>query len=469
MTAFNPWSSLAMAAQVRADGQAGGAGIRLQQAHRLQRLLRHAAQRSPLYAQLLSGRSLAAQALSSLPVVRKPELMERFDEWVTDRRVTLQGVRRFAEDPANIGRPYLGRYMVWESSGSSREPAVFVQEPQAMAVYDALEALRRPGLRPAQRWMDPFWMTERIAFVGAIDGHFASTVSMERLRCLNPLLGPRLHSLSFLQPMRELVAQLNALQPTILTTYPSVAVVLAREAEAGRLRVPVREVWTGGEDLSPAMRGCVERAFGCKVANSYGASEFLTLAFECHRASLHLNSDWAILEPVDERGRPVPAGETGETTLLTNLANRVQPLIRYDLRDRVRLHTQPCACGSPLPVIEVQGRSDDTLVLGAQPGQAVAVPPLAVCTVLESDAGLFDFQLVQESPTRLLLRTGLAGADADAALRRGRLVLRAYLHRLGLDGVEVHCLTTGSLPLGRSGKSRRIIGAPQPCAAPPVH
>ena len=253
-----------------------------------------------------------------------------------------------------------------------------------MAAYDALEALRRPALRPLQRWLDPWGLTGLSVFVGAVGGHFASIVSIERLRRLNPLLGARLRGLSLLLPMAELVDRLNDMAPTVLATYPSAAVLLASEQRAGRLRIPLREVWTGGEELSPGMRQFVQTAFGCPVANSYGASEFLSLAAECRLGGLHLNSDWAILESVDERGHAVPSGVAGATTLLTNLANHVQPLIRYDLGDQVTLHSQACGCGSHLPRIEVQGRSDDTLHLRASGGRTVSVVPLALSTVLDA-------------------------------------------------------------------------------------
>jgi len=78
-----------------------------------------------------------------------------------------------------------------------------------MAVYDALESLRRPPLRPLQRLLDPWGLTDRIAFVGAIGGHFASTVSIERLRRFNPAWSSRLRSISFLQPVKGMVAELN--------------------------------------------------------------------------------------------------------------------------------------------------------------------------------------------------------------------------------------------------------------------
>ena len=61
------------------------------------------------------------------------------------------------------------------------------------------------------------------------------------------------------------------------------------------------------------------------------------------RGSMHLNADWVILEPVDRAYRPVPPGVMSHTVLLTNLANRVQPIIRYDLGDSVVIEPDPCA------------------------------------------------------------------------------------------------------------------------------
>ena len=150
-----------------------------------------------------------------------------------------------------------------------------------MAVYDALEALRRDAPRPQLRWLDPLFLGERIAFVGAIGGHFASVVSIERLRQINPLMARAMRCFSILQPTAQLVAALNAYAPTVLTTYPSAAALLAEETAAGRLAAPLREVWTGGELLSPAVRQHITRALGCALRNSYGASEFLTLGWEC--------------------------------------------------------------------------------------------------------------------------------------------------------------------------------------------
>ena len=456
---LDTWRSCAIAADVAAATFTDRAGLASRRQQRLAELLAAAARNSPLYRRILRGRDTAALPLEQLPIMRKPELMAQFEDWVGDPELRLDALRPFTADAKRIGDPYLGRYTVWESSGSSGEPGIFVQDATAMAVYDALEALRRPVLRPLQRLLDPWGLQDRIAFVGAIGGHFASTVSIERLRRLIPALGNRIHSVSFLQPMADLVAELNALAPTVLATYPSLAVLLADEQAAARLHIEPQEVWTGGETLSPAMRRHVRETFGSCVADSYGASEFLSLASECRHGSLHLNSDWAILESVDHRGRAVPDGEPGTTTLLTNLANHVQPLIRYDLGDRSRLHARACACGSPLPWLEVQGRTDDTLELMAPNGQTVRVLPLALSTVLEDEAGLFDFQLVQQGPCELLLRSGLYGREAELALRRSRTVLSRFLAQQGAAAIRIHCLSNEPGRRGRSGKVQRIVAS----------
>ena len=456
LTALDVWASSCMPGSV----------LMQRQASRLDALLSHAVRCSPLYRELAAGMDVRALDLSDFPVVTKRELMPRFDDWVTDPALRLADLRRFVADPERIGEDYLGRYQVWESSGSSGEPGLFVHDAAALAVYDALEGLRRPVLQPLRRCIDPWGACERIAFVGATTGHFASTASIRRLCRISPWMSRSLSCLSFLMPLDELVAELHRHRPTVLATYPSAALVLAAEARAGRLRLGLHEVWTGGESLTPASRRTIADSFGCGVSQSYGASEFLAIASECSLGHLHLNSDWVLLEPVDEHHRPVPPGTTGHTTLLTNLANRVQPLIRFDIGDRVRLPQRACACGSGLPLIEVEGRVDDTLVFDNALGQPVSLLPLALVTVLEEDAGVFDFQLQRRGAQALWLGVSASGAAGESALQRALAVLQRFLNAQGLPGVALSGQSGERGLCGRSGKRQRVLAdgvfAPSP-------
>lgn len=448
----DPWQTGLAAVDVLAVSAGGPEMLAERQKSRLAALL-DAARAAPVYRGRLAGRS-GQGSLDGVAPIGKRELMQHFDAWVTDPALRLPALQAFVADPARIGEAFDGRFMVWESSGSSGEPGLFVQDARAMAVSDALEGLRRAPLNPWRRWFDPWCLGERIAFVGATRGHFASTVSMQRLRRLQPGLASRLQAIDFLQPLPDLVEQLHRHAPTVLATYPTAALLLAEEARAGRLRLSLAEVWTGGEALSTAMRAEIEAAFGCPAANSYGASEFLAIAVPCRLGVLHLNADWVLLEPVDEHGRAVPAGVCGATTWLTNLANHVQPLIRYDIGDRVTLHAQPCGCGSPLPAMEVQGRTDDMLRLADARGHRVLLPPLALVSVLE-DAGVLDFQLVQTGERELRLAIGAHHAEHDG--RRAKQALRDHLDRQGLDGVRLLVRRGTTHHAGRSGKLQRVV------------
>ncbi len=432
-------------------------GIAQRQQVRLSQVLSAALRDSRLYQELMPRGTDARTPLDQLPVVTRGQLMERFDDWVADPRLKLDELRAFTANPDRIAEPWLGRYMVWESSGTTGQPGIFVQDAQAMAVYDALEALRRSAPRPLAHWMDPLHLSERHAFVGVTGGHFASHVSLRRLRNLNPWLAATTRSYSIQEPTADLVRSLNEFAPTILITYPTVAALLAQEAESGRLRIAPREIWTGGETLGAGVRAYVEQRLGGVLRNSYGASEFLAMGWECAHGQMHLNADWVILEPVDERYRPVPPGEPPHAMLLTNLANTVQPLIRYELGDHVTVHAEPCACGSPLPVIEVCGRQDDPLHMAGREGGAVTLLPLALTTVLEDDAGVFDFHLRQIDSRTLVLRLPLEGEAGRAAMARCRSALKAFAAVQGLAPIRVRAELGEPVPRGRSGKACRIV------------
>jgi phenylacetate-CoA ligase len=450
---FDAWQTGWAYSDALATTRASASTWRALQSARLGRLLDEVAPRARIHRERLVEAGREADPLARLARLRpvgKRELVQRFGDWVTDPALSLPALQAFVRDRARRGEAFLDRWLVWESSGSSGEPAVFVQDEQSLAVADALEAARGPVSQ-----MAPMLGLPRIALVGAVEGHFASVVSFERLRRLNPWFGVGSRSFSFLQPVDRLVEQLNDFAPAVLASYPSMAWVLSEEQRAGRLRIAPSALWTGGETLTPALRSTLGERFAVPVHDSYGASECLWIASECAQGRLHLNADWVVLEPVDARGRAVPVGQVGATTLLTNLANEVQPIIRYDLGDRVRFVPQGCDCGSSLPVIEVQGRCDDVLSLADGHGRAVHVAPLALTTVLEDEAGVFDFQLRQQGAQALRLDLfGPAGDDGS----RAASALRDYLGGVGLGGVRIDVHREPCCTRGRSGKQRRIVG-----------
>jgi phenylacetate-coenzyme A ligase PaaK-like adenylate-forming protein len=421
---------------------------------RLQALIQIARARAPFYTRLYrdlpDGRALA---LAELPVVTKQALMADVTASLTDRSITRAELDAFVADHTRIGDLLRGRYAVWTSSGTSGEPGLFLHDRRAVATYEALETLRFRGLASFADYGARVVAGERFALVMVTGGHFAAVSSAEHLRNAFPWLAASVAPFSLLVPLPLLVAQLNDYRPTLLGTYPTAAELLACEQEAGRLHLRLSEIWTGGEYLAPRVKARLEQVFQCRVRNGYGASEFLSIAWECNHGTLHMNDDWVLLEPVDESYRPVPAGTPSYTTLLTNLANEVQPLLRFDLGDSITL-LPPCGCGSTLPALRVEGRHDDVLRFADEHGRAVNLLPLVLTTVIEEQADVYDFQLTQTGAHSL--RVAVGGADR-AAGERVRQVLAAHFadQRLCDITIEVDPVAPRRSPI--SGKLRRVV------------
>jgi phenylacetate-coenzyme A ligase PaaK-like adenylate-forming protein len=146
--------------------------------------------------------------------------------------------------------------------------------------------------------------------------------------------------------------------------------------------------------------------------------------------------------------------------LLTNLANRVQPIIRYDLGDSVVVNPKPCACGSPLPAIRPEGRRDDVLALRAADGTIVQLSPLALTTVIEDATACRRFQLVQTAPDHIAVRLDVADpAKRHAEFSAAARALNAYLAHQSLANVQLSLDTQAPVADGHSGKLREVISA----------
>ena len=316
--------------------------------------------------------------VTQLPVVTKAEMMRHFDQWVTDPSVNREQVEAFVADPTLIGHDYLNRYVVCTTSGSTGTPAILLHDRGALVIYNVLGYVR--ALPVAMFSARNLWALVRgkgrLAAVFVTGGHFlGNTMMARRLRTL-PSRARMQRLFSALSPLSELVADLNAFQPVVLGGYPSALQSLAKEQQAGRLQIHPVLVNAAGETLTAAARQQIKAAFGCRVGNYYGSSEAVGLTFECAAQRLHVNSDWYILEPVDEYDRPVPPGELSHDVVVTNLANRIQPIIRYRMGDRVTVAPESCSCGGLFPHIRVIGRTDDVLIFPTPQGEPIRILPL---------------------------------------------------------------------------------------------
>jgi phenylacetate-coenzyme A ligase PaaK-like adenylate-forming protein len=446
---------------------------------RWQRLLRHAAVHSPFYRHRLRGLDPGRCRPADVPVLTKAEMMDHFDDLVTDRRIRLAAVEGFLADPGNLGRFYLGRYAVAHTSGSQGRPAVVVQEgPDILLGAQAQMArgqVRLPGSLPWLVW-HRLRHPGRLAVVTQKPGFYPTGSAFAYLHAAGlPFL--KLLRLSVFDPVEETVARLNAFGPEFLSGYTSALEALAREEAEGRLRLRpdhggrLRGVTNVSEPLPAACRAFLEETFGVHVSDHYGMAECMALTSGCpFFGGSHVNADLALLEVVDDHYRPVPAGTPGTRVLVTNLTNLVQPIIRYDVGDVVTLSPRPCPCSSPLPLVQaVGGRTKERFWIEAS-GKVREIPYYLFLAALHHCTELAEHQVVQTGRNRFVVRVAPRPGKAVAPQRVRALVqqsveVEGLAHLLAVD-VEV----VPEIPRDPgSGKLKRAVQQWREAGGPPAH
>jgi phenylacetate-coenzyme A ligase PaaK-like adenylate-forming protein len=426
---------------------------------RFRRLLRAAMAGSPFHAELYRGLDPDRCALADLPPTNKAMLMARFDETVTDRAITREALQAFVDRPDNEGRPFLGRYAVSHTSGSQGQPMLLVQPLRVLELLYSLQMTRgnarKPSLTEAVR---RFTAPARLAIVTLKRGFYPSASTFEYM----PDAARRFMKILWLsQTDPDVLDRLNAYRPTVLTGYAAVLDQLALEAEAGRLRLApeLQQVTNNSEVLSERTRDRIRSAFGLHAINNYATGECPFLTNGCRTdAGAHVNADWAILEVVDADNRPVPDGTPGAKVLITNLANTVQPIVRYEIGDVVTMATEPCGCGNRLPRVErIEGRTADVFWIW----DGTRYRSVINCIFKNGFDYLHDvreWQAVQTGRNAVLVRLEpLPGTRLDLA--RARAVLHRQLAMYDLVGLlDVTIEPADRLgPDPRTGKFRRII------------
>ncbi len=156
---------------------------------------------------------------------------------------------------------------------------------------------------------------------------------------------------------------LRRMEPTYLTTYPSLLRSLLIESERLGVGVPrLLKVMCTGETLDADLRGHCQEYWGADLIDVYSAMEVDLIAAQCpEHAHYHVMAERLLVEVLDDNGRPCMPGETGRV-VVTPLYNYAMPLLRYALGDFAEVG-EPCGCGRGLPVLRrIVGRVRNTMI-----------------------------------------------------------------------------------------------------------
>jgi phenylacetate-coenzyme A ligase PaaK-like adenylate-forming protein len=156
------------------------------------------------------------------------------------------------------------------------------------------------------------------------------------------------------------------------------------------------------------------------------------------------------VEAVDAQGRAVPPGMLSQKVFVTNLANTLQPLIRYEITDQVAVLDQACSCGSAhRRVADIQGRVDDQFAYS----DGTRVHPHVFRSVLLREPAVTEYQVHQTADGADVLLRHETPVDSDALAAS----VVAALGKVGLARARVNIHTVDSIPRLSSGKVKRFV------------
>lgn len=400
------------------------------QDHLLRTMVAYAAEHVPhwreLFARLrLDPRDIRTRTdLGALPVLTKDAIRERPEA--------------FRSDLYPDG-PDVERYHTSGTTGEALEIAVTLEalklekaftwlhrEWGGVALGDRVAAFIGYSVVPIARRRPPFWVYDKVENRLIFSLHHMS----------EPLLG-------------DYARALADFRPEAIIGYPTAIYLMALWLrDHGVERVRPRAVFTASETLLARYRQVIEEAFGCRVLDWYGASEFIANIVQCEQGRYHVKQEYGLVEVLDEAGAPAPPGRPGRL-ICSGLNNHAMPLLRYQVGDTAaRSAESGCPCGRAGKLMEgITGRIEDVIV--TPDGRHVS----RLDFIFKTIENVREAQMIQDEVdhlrVRVVPRDGYGEADAARIVANLR-------ERLG-ERIRIEIETVDAIPRLASGKFRYVV------------
>jgi phenylacetate-CoA ligase len=388
----------------------------------------------PYYRRLFAEARFAPGSVESVADLARIPLL--------DKPLIRANLEHLRSDQARV----LKRY---NTGGSSGDPLIFYMGKDRIS-HDVAAKWR------ATRWWgvdigDP----EVVVWGSPIELGAQDRVRLMRDRLLRTKLLPAFEMSA--AKLDWFVAEIRTMRPRMIFGYPSALAHIARHAEERRQCLDdlgIKVAFVTSERLYDHQRAQIARVFGCAVANGYGGRDAGFIAHECPAGGMHISAEDIIVEIVNPAGEALAAGESGEI-VVTHLATREFPFVRYRTGDIGILSSRACPCGRGLPLLEeIQGRSTDFVV--AEDG--TVMHGLALIYILRDLPEIASFKIVQES--RQEVRVQIVPASPLTPALKAR-ISEGFRARLG-KGVDVRIEPVREIVPEASGKFRYVISHAMP-------
>jgi phenylacetate-CoA ligase len=407
------------------------------QLQRLNALLSHAREHVPYYEEILNKAGVLeplkdVSEIAALPTLDKQIIREAYPEEI---------VSRVAEPKDKV---------VGKTGGSTGEPLTFLYNrlTRDYAIASFLRGLSWAGCALGCR-------TLRVWGAPITRGPFATEV---RRRIGAAMMNERVvNAFRFDdEKLRAAVRLIAQWKPQLVYGYVSGIQRLGEFMESQGFRPSgIKAVATTAEPLTDEGRETIERCFNAPAYNCYAFGEINGIAYECeHRQGSHVSTERALVEVVDHRGRPLPAGEEG-LVCVTDLFNFTMPFVRYLPGDVGVLTDERCACGRTLPRLrKILGRTFDFLEgVNGSKANAQLFNLVFHSVGWTATHNLRQYLLFQYEPHTVHLMMAFGTVPRPESVAQAEALMREYLGA----GMRFEWEFVDSVPATRNGKWRHAI------------
>lgn len=390
------------------------------QERRLRALIKHAYQNVPYYHKLFKENGITSddvktiQDLKKIPILTKNDLRKNFKDLIALNASTY-------------------KFGLNSTSGSTGKPVLFYLDQQNREI------------EYASTWRQREWagvnLNDKIACFRAFRAmkgtDYKSGKPLWKYNALSKEIEFNIFPIDQ-NSLKKQVDKLKKYSPRLIQGYPSTISLISKYILDNNIKgISPVAIQTSSESLG-TRREIIEKAFGCKIYDWYGQSEYAASAGQCPAGNYHVTES-GIMEIIRD-GETVASGELGEI-IGTRLYNFSMPLIRYQITDICRCSNDICTCGRGIPIIKsIEGRlADSMLTSDRRLVTGMALEHYLKHDMLHFTSNFEYIHLIQETESNILIQIV---AKKTLSLEEEKAIRNSLNRLLGHMEITFEYLTT---------------------------
>lgn len=395
------------------------------QRKRLNNILKYAKNNSEYYSKAIDDNL----SFENIKPINKKEFVENFDQIITDNRIKLNNV--VDNIAKNKTDETISKYAITKTSGSTGNPTVIIEDEYFQNYVSTVNFTRF------------FHQKLPMIMIGEFSDFSIETKVINKLKNDTGLMNIFFKCISTEDPIDSIISQLQKIGPALVVGYTGVLTTVSSMLLEKKVNIKEKRIIVSGEYCSENDKELIKKAFNCNdVKRAYALTECGMIGCECKCGHIHIAGDCAKIEPVDENNNFVGYNKKSDKVLLTNLMNKIQPIIRYEVTDSIILHkAEECSCGSSEDWIEIEGRSNDNIVI-LDGDKEITVPSISLLIAMSriNKDGLMKFKnyqiFINKNKKLRLILDYFDDKEIDNTNHEVKMVIDEFFKRYGISNLE---------------------------------